>query len=224
MEKDSSLLDLAFKKIKSGIFDGTYPPGSKLSTQKISDSLQMSRTPVVAAINRLVAEGLAVAIPRRGVVVAKFSPGEIMEATEIRTMIEVYCVKPAIRNLDYYPEITREMHEISEELQAMTTFDVDIASKKEQRFHSLYVKLAGNERLLKYYELNLSIDAVFYFYRLVNVSSEIMISSYKETKGIYENLMARDPVALEASIRNHIQLINTTLALYLRSHGEGPLS
>ena len=36
--QDESLLDYALREIKARIQNGTYPPGTKLSTQEISDS------------------------------------------------------------------------------------------------------------------------------------------------------------------------------------------
>ena len=57
MKRETSLQDYAFLEIRKRIQNGTYPPGCKLSTQEISDSLGISRTPVVAAVNRLVAQG-----------------------------------------------------------------------------------------------------------------------------------------------------------------------
>ena len=49
-----SLVDYAYREIRKRIQIGTYPPGSRLSTQEISTALGVSRTPVVAALNRLV--------------------------------------------------------------------------------------------------------------------------------------------------------------------------
>lgn len=60
---ECSLVDYAYREIRKRIQIGTYPPGSRLSTQEISTALGVSRTPVVAALNRLVAEGIAEAIP-----------------------------------------------------------------------------------------------------------------------------------------------------------------
>ena len=98
MEQTESLIDYAYREIKNKIQDGTYPPGTKLSTQEISDNLGISRTPVVAAINRLVAQGLAEAIPRRGTIVAQLSTQQIKDIIEVRKMIELYSIKSVIKN------------------------------------------------------------------------------------------------------------------------------
>ena len=146
MKRETSLQDYAFLEIRKRIQNGTYPPGSKLSTQEISDSLGISRTPVVAAINRLVAQGVAEAIPNRGVTVAKITPRRILETVDIRMMIERFCVRPAIKNVDYAPEIIAEMQELVDALQDIEDFNA--AYELESRFHTLYVKLAHRQHFL----------------------------------------------------------------------------
>ena len=79
MEQPRSLLEYALDAIRENILIGKYPAGQKLSTQDIAEELGISRTPVNAAINRLVAEGLAEAIPRRGTIVRKLSKKQIQE-------------------------------------------------------------------------------------------------------------------------------------------------
>ena len=58
MKTSDSLQDFAYEEIKKRIQNGEYAPGTKLNTQEISDSLGISRSRVLAAINRLIALGL----------------------------------------------------------------------------------------------------------------------------------------------------------------------
>ena len=84
MKPTGSMLDYALNEIRARIQSGEYPPGTKLTTQEISDSLGICRTPVISAINRLVSLGLVEAIPRRGMVVAKMSPEQVQDVLEVR--------------------------------------------------------------------------------------------------------------------------------------------
>ena len=92
MKLSESLQDYAFQEIKKRIQNGDYSPGTKLNTQEISISLGISRSPVLAAINRLIALGLVEAIPRKGTVVAKLSVSQIRNIIEARQMMELFCV------------------------------------------------------------------------------------------------------------------------------------
>lgn len=215
MKREKTFLqDYAFLEIRKRIQNGTYPPGAKLSTQEISDSLGISRTPVVAAINRLVAQGVADAIPNRGVTVAKITPRRILETVDIRMMIERFCVRPAIKNLDYVPEIVSEMQEVADALQ--TTEDFNAAYELESRFHTLFVKLAGNEKLLGIYESNWSIGSIFFLWTASSTNMDYLWASLKESKKILELLLAKDAEALEDFIQQHIQVVYDTIDWYIR--------
>ena len=59
-EKTASLARQAYKKIKQNILDLTYPPGMPLTEALLTKELQMSRSPVRSAIQKLQTEGLLV--------------------------------------------------------------------------------------------------------------------------------------------------------------------
>ena len=48
MKPSDSLQDFAYEEIKKRFQNGEYTPGTKLNTQEISDSLGISRSPVLA--------------------------------------------------------------------------------------------------------------------------------------------------------------------------------
>ena len=107
MKTSDSLQDFAYEEIKKRIQNGEYAPGTKLNTQEISDSLGISRSPVLAAINRLIALGLVEATPRKGTTVAQLSDTQIRNIIEARQMMELFCVKLCIRNIEYHPGIIK---------------------------------------------------------------------------------------------------------------------
>ena len=59
-EKSVSLATQAYDKIKEKILNLTYPPGMPLTEAMLTAELNMSRSPVRAAIQMLQAEGLIV--------------------------------------------------------------------------------------------------------------------------------------------------------------------
>ena len=99
IKKAPSLSEYAYEEIKHAIERGVYPPGAKLITQEIADRLGISRTPVVAAVNRLTAEGYADAVPQHGIFVKKLSVKMIRDTLELRLMIELFSVDAVIRNM-----------------------------------------------------------------------------------------------------------------------------
>ncbi len=57
MKQPESLQDFAMDFIRRNIQNGVYPAKSKLAPQHIAAELNISSTPVVAALNRLVTQG-----------------------------------------------------------------------------------------------------------------------------------------------------------------------
>ena len=94
------LQEYALSEITRRIQTGEYPVGSRLVAKTIADSLNISATPVVAAINRLAAQGLVETIPRKGAVVKTFSTTDIGNYFEARTMIECFVAHLAVQNVD----------------------------------------------------------------------------------------------------------------------------
>ena len=59
--------DEAYVRIKDRIISGEYKPGSLLVERTLSDSLDMSRTPIRAALMDLCHTGLATFVPGKGI-------------------------------------------------------------------------------------------------------------------------------------------------------------
>ena len=70
-ENNASLSEAVYEELKRRISGGMYEPGEKLVTKEIAEDFGVSRTPVIVAVNRLAAEGIATAVPQQGVFVKK---------------------------------------------------------------------------------------------------------------------------------------------------------
>lgn len=221
MNQPETLVELAFREIRSRIQNGTYPPGTKLSTQEISDSLGISRTPVVSAVNRLVAQGLAKSVPRRGVIVADITPQMLREITEVRQMIEIYAVKSAIFNIDFYPHVLEEMEHICDELDSLSNTEYSRAAELENRFHTLFVSLASNSQLTKIYEDNWGIGSIFYMFSLSKMPVYKHKLSGKQHREMIQFLQNGDEDALINTIQQHLKNAFNTIDWLSRNESNG---
>ena len=77
------------------ITTGALPSGHALDEQQIGDRFGASRTPVREAIRQLAAVGLVEMRPRRGAIVAGFTPARIVDMFEMAAEIEAMCVRLA---------------------------------------------------------------------------------------------------------------------------------
>lgn len=205
MDQPQSLLEFALTKIRDNIQSGKYPPGSKLSSKDISEELGISRTPINAAINRLVAEGLAEAIPRRGNIVTQLSAKNINDIADVRTMIEIHAAKAAVKNVEKHPEIISEMESLLEEFENIGDEDFSIATKLESRFHTLLVMLSENDQLIKLFQINWSVGALYHVHRYSKIPLSYQYKSFNEGhRKIVKLLKEKDAEQLCSFVEEHL--------------------
>lgn len=212
--REESLLDYALREMKIRIQNGTYPPGTKLSTQEISESLGISRTPVVSAINRLVAQGLAEAIPRRGTIVSRLNSRQIKDMIDVRRMIEEFSIPLIIKNMDYYENITNEMKQIVDTFIATELNDYTTFANADTKFHQLFVTITGNQQLIKLYEMNWSVGALFYMYSVAQMPLSRHQKACHHHKEILSALLAKNENALRKAIQEHFNIIYESIEWY----------
>lgn len=222
-----SLVDFAQKKIQEAIQDGTYTPGSRLSAQDIANSLGISRTPVIAAINRLVAEGIAETPSRRGTYVSRPSPRKIRETIEIRRMVECFAIPYAIINADFCPEAKQEMEDALAQLDALVNdADSKKASYLEAQFHRAFVVMTGNKQLIKLYDNNWSIGVVFHLFSISKMALYRIQESQRQHRLMYQYLLEKNEEKLMEVVEQHYNLIYTAIEWVERNqeHAEYPKS
>ncbi len=61
--------DYAYQQIKNWLLNGNLKPGETISSYKLAEVLKLSRTPVMALLERLEQEGYIEVIPQVGCVV-----------------------------------------------------------------------------------------------------------------------------------------------------------
>lgn len=206
VKQDSiSLLEFSYDEIKKRIQSGIYAPGSKIVIQEISDSLKVSRTPVISAINRLLAEGYIENIAQKGTFVKSLSIRDIRNTLEMRIMIELYAVKPAIKNIIFCPTIIQEMREILKEYKDIQDNDYDRLCDVECHFHHLYISLIGNEKIMQMYKQNRCIAITYHMYKMTSLPLTNMKKTYDEHCQIVDYLENQDENAMTELLKTHIR-------------------
>ncbi len=211
MDYPESLQEYAVKEITRRIQTGEYPVGSRLVVQKIAESLNISNTPVQAAINHLAARGMVELMPRRGAVVRDFSMQDIRNYFDTRIMMECYAAKRAVQNVDRFPEIISELKEAVDQFDHVPPTDLEAARIVETKFHSLMVQMAGNPQLDRLYDFNWSVGSVYFIFSVGKVAPENFQISLLEHRYILEALLARDEDRLEFLIQDHLRFLKKAL-------------
>src|SRR5262249_17972820 len=81
--------EAAYAQIKKRILSGEFAQGRFLSERQLAVQLEMSQTPVRAALEKLQIEGLVAISPQQGIVVCEISVHDIADQFEIRETLEV---------------------------------------------------------------------------------------------------------------------------------------
>jgi len=83
-----SLAEQAYKAIEELIITLQLPPGMALSESSLSESLEIGRTPIREALQRLAMEGLVSIVPKRGVFVSETNILTQLRLLELRREVQ----------------------------------------------------------------------------------------------------------------------------------------
>ena len=97
--------ELAHKPLKEEIYDalhrqiiaGKFIPGDWLRQEDIAVQMGVSLTPVREALDLLVAKGIAERVPYRGVRIREISAKGVVEAYEMRLLLEAMIARETVR-------------------------------------------------------------------------------------------------------------------------------
>ncbi|WP_211367215.1 GntR family transcriptional regulator [Pseudonocardia kunmingensis] len=140
------LRDIVGDQIRSHIFSGAFPPGSRLVERELAERFDVSRLPVREALRVLQNEGLVENLSSRGIVVKTLTERDVIELFDIREALEVLAVRlAAARVADNAPHKLR--HYVNEAQQAIARGAPDAAHAANSQFHDEIIALSGNELL-----------------------------------------------------------------------------
>ncbi|MEX2355638.1 MAG: GntR family transcriptional regulator [Thermaerobacterales bacterium] len=147
--------DRAYDALRLRIITGVMKPGEVILEKDLSDILGVGRTPVREAMQRLVAEGLIEAVPRRGMFVSHVGLRDAKEILEMRRELELISVRYAVDRAQ--PEKLEQLEAILDRAQETTGEDYFIDVDLE--FHRGLAECGNNSHLSllvsHYYQLTL---------------------------------------------------------------------
>ena len=143
-EERTSQSHHALMGVRDLIISGAVPPGARLSEVALAQRLGLSRTPLRAALARLEQEGLVEPIPSGGYSVRSFSREEVVDAIELRGVLEGTAVRLAAER-GISPARRNELRQLLAELDL--TLQGELADMRFDRYvelnAALHDKIAG---------------------------------------------------------------------------------
>ena len=138
------LSDVAYECLKDAILSVDVHSGDPLSEPRLSSALGISRTPVRTAIQQLVQDGLLQLIPGRAVVIASRSIKQVLDAQEVRRLLEPEVCRLVAGTLSA-PLLTEFKEITTQLLEAAQTLDRPMWMRVDVRWHEILCQNCPNE-------------------------------------------------------------------------------
>ena len=194
--------DIAYEIIKEKIIKGELAPLSDISEEELQQELNISRTPIREAIQKLSKEGFVIIYARKGTLVSPVNEEIIHAVYEVRLLNEPYISKSVCNIIDqkWLCDMKNKFLHCPKELSG---------NEKKDYFISLDTELHGG--IIKYCNNIFLKDALRIVsdhsqrirYRTSHVNTDYE-RSVKEHIEIIDSFLERHPDKIEEKTRTHI--------------------
>lgn len=141
--RSGMLTSQAYTRLRKMILAGGLHPRDRLVESELASKLNVSRTPIREALQKLHAEGLVAEAPRKGYVVADFPPEFIIDNYAVREVLEGLAARLAAMNAS-----DLELMQLEVELDAISSAskanDLEKLAEHNVTFHLLIAKASRN--------------------------------------------------------------------------------
>lgn len=197
-----SLADRAYEEIKKRIFDFELMPGDRLSESELAQQIDVSRTPLRQALQRLQHEGFVEAIPKVGWLIPPLDFEKFDELYDFRVLIEAHAVRALCASDEDYSRLQKVSRiwqaPVKERLQ-----DPDRIGMLDEAFHSQIVECTGNRELARTYrEIT---ERMRIIRRLDFYNSARVTATYEEHAKILSAIQKRRADEAQRLLRAHIE-------------------
>src|SRR5262245_53978091 len=177
------------------VLGGEFKPGERVAELELVERLGVSRTPLRTALMTLEHEGLLETLPGGGFVVREFTHRDIVDAIELRGVLEGTAARFAAERLESRLELAR-LQQCSDELdEVVHDPSVDAFMRYvslNKVFHERLVELAKSPPLARAIENIVSLPfaapsgALLSSQALLDQSREILVVAQHQHRGILE--------------------------------------
>ena len=195
--------------LKDMIADRRFAPGCYLNVEKLTQELEVSRTPIWEAVRRLEQEGIVVHTPHKGVRVVELTRKMAIELYEVRENMEGLAARLAAERVT--PETISQMEGVlTEQKRIVNGQDAISYSRSDHDFHLLIYQACGNDLLREILE-GLRYKALPLAFKLAPHFTEFL----EYHKRILDAFRRHDAEAAEKYIKAHnrrmMEIIRTTI-------------
>ncbi len=214
--------------LRTRIYEGSLPPGTRLDYKQLALELGVSTTPVREAVTQLASEGFVELVPRLGAVVRSLNRTNAQELYEVREALECCATEKAsermsLRQLDQLREQLAAMREGAESLAKAHKAKLEADSLRrfldaDLAFHQTILAGARNQTLTRTLKNSYVQYRIFLADRGSHDPYRIAVSCDQHA-AILEALEKRDAAAATKAMREHIRTSLQFTLDYLDTQG-----
>jgi DNA-binding GntR family transcriptional regulator len=213
--KDGRVLaDWVTASLREAILRGYFDPGEKLDQDRIAKELDVSRTPVREALQRLESEGFVDIRPHYGAFIAVVSKQDVHEIYQVRGLLEAEVVRqvtPLIPD-SVFDELELSLAKDEAQLEAGDSaghFESDI------HFHETIISFVENKLLKEILDsLNNRIIRVRRFAQLQ--PGFHLVESFREHRAVFQAMRQRDAETAAEAMRTHLEKSALRIQQFIR--------
>jgi DNA-binding GntR family transcriptional regulator len=199
-----SLSEKAYDILKEQIVQGNLKPGERLDVYELAKKLQISRTPIKEAIDRLSQQGLVTIRSRKSTFVSTLEPRKVKELFDVRLMMELWAAEHAMQH-GSSPDLKTMAYLLKQGGLVFSSgeeFDYATFTSFDQQFHLLIVDGAQNLQLRRIYDsLNAHIQIMRVYW---GRARDRAFKSHKEHLKVFEAFQQKSLPQVRSALTAHI--------------------
>ncbi len=215
---ETTLSEQAYQRIREMIVRLDLAPGDVLREDDLQAALDIGRTPIREALQRLAREHFVTVIPRRGMFVSGIEVEELSMLFETRTVLEPYAARLAAArgSDDHWVAMQAALDAMTADIAAEDLLDID------RRCHEIMWEAAGNRFLVDTLDtLYAQSDRLWHLY-LADVGE--MDHAVTEHEGILRLLRSGDGDAVAELVEQHVRGFDDQVRAAVTARLARPLS
>lgn len=189
-----------YERVKTMAMTFEIRPAGRVNEVEIAKSLNVSRTPVREALNRLLVEGFFTRAPNRGFIGRPLDAKQVFDLYELRRALEgsvagIACERATDEELAELERFVKASKDRPEDANASSLLALD------EEFHERVAALTRNEEMLRMLK---SINARIHYFRWIDMQNGRRRYTQQEHLRIVKALKARDAGAVTGLMTEHI--------------------
>lgn len=209
------LKELVYKAFRKTIILGEIPAGQRINEKEFSEVMNISRTPIRYALQKLVEEGLVDHVRGVGIIVRGISLNDATEIYAIRKSLDVLATITAMKEMS--PEDFDELKALLEETERLNEAnEIDQVLQKFSDFNELIYE---KSKMLRLKSIVMKLREYLVYFRDISIrSKDRRDKALNEHLLIYQCMMNQEEEQLKQLITEHLDYSQTFIIKEMEKH------